>query len=102
MAALGWGNEIRSYRAQLKKDVAARKVSAVALLVADEPRLATMKVQELMLAIPGMGRYRVDKMLRRLIISPSKTIGGMSDRQRSQLVTALGGTMGEITDAPDC
>lgn len=102
MAALGWGNEIRSYRAALKKDMAAKRVSAVDLLVADDPKLATMKVEELLLAIPGYGHWRVAKILRRLVISQSKTVGGLSDRQRAALVTALSGTMSADNRAPDC
>jgi hypothetical protein len=45
-----------------------------------------------MLAMPKYGRVKVNTVLRRSAISPSKTIGGFSRRQREELVEALRGT----------
>jgi hypothetical protein len=41
------------------------------------------------LAVPKMGRVKVDKLLRTCKISPSKTIGGLSERQRNEIVYML-------------
>lgn len=49
----------------------------------------TMKVYSLLMACPGMGEVATTKLLRRLHISPSKTIGGLTPRQRQQLGVAL-------------
>ena len=43
----------------------------------------------MLLAVPKYGRVKVNKMLSQCRIAPSKTIGGLSDRQRSELVTLL-------------
>ena len=40
----------------------------------------------MLLAVPKYGRVKVNKILAHCRISPSKTIGGLSDRQRSELV----------------
>jgi hypothetical protein len=83
--ALVRANEARSARARLKVDVKARRVSA-ADVIADPPELIEgMKVVELLLAVPKVGRVRVDKRLRVAGISPSKTVGGLTGRQRLEL-----------------
>jgi hypothetical protein len=91
--ALERANEIRSYRAQLKRDVKAGEVMVPGLLLQVPPELETMRIQELLRAIPRWGRVKTDRTLRRWAISPSKTVGGLSDRQRAVLVTVLTATM---------
>jgi hypothetical protein len=39
--------------------------------------------------VPKYGRVKVNKLLTQCKVSPSKTIGGLSQRQRSELVTLL-------------
>ena len=43
----------------------------------------------MLLAVPKYGRVKVDKILRQCKISPSKTVGGLSERQRNELVGLL-------------
>lgn len=49
----------------------------------------TMKVYDQLLACRGLGHVGASKLLRRLHISPSKTVGGLSPRQRDALTVAL-------------
>jgi hypothetical protein len=58
MEALKRANDIRSKRAQLKRDLKANKV-------------------------------KTNRILNQCRISPSKTIGGLSERQRAELVAQL-------------
>jgi hypothetical protein len=81
-------NGIRSDRAQLKRDLKAGRKRAVDLLIDPPEWLATMKVFDLLLAVPKYGRVKASKALSRARISPSKTIGGMTRRQRAELVAA--------------
>jgi hypothetical protein len=87
--ALRTANEVRSYRAQLKRDLKARRVKAVDVLLDPEERVATMKVFDLLLAVPKVGRVKVNKILNGERISPSKTVGGLSARQRAVLAGVL-------------
>lgn len=91
LSALERANEIRGHRAQLKRDLAAGRVTVAALLAAEslDARLETMKVFDLLVAAPKYGRVRVNQTLQRCRISPSKTLGGMSPRQRLELVGLL-------------
>lgn len=89
LAALARANEIRSQRAKLKRDLKAGRVSIQQLLDKPPNYLETAKVSDMLLAVPKYGRVKVNKILHTCRISPSKTIGGLSERQRSELVTLL-------------
>src|SRR4051794_33532548 len=89
MDALQRANQIRTRRAQLKRDLKADRSSIHDVLLAPPDWVETAKVFDMMLAVPKYGRVKVNKVLQTCRISPSKTIGGLSERQRSELVTLL-------------
>ena len=89
MEALQRANEIRSRRAQLKRDLKAGRSSIHQLLLEPPDYLETAKVFDMLLAVPKYGRVKVNKILQQCRISPSKTIGGLCERQRSELVGML-------------
>ena len=89
MDALQRANEIRTRRAQLKRDLKAGRLSIHDLLLTPPEYVETAKVFDMLLAVPKYGRVKVNKILANCRISPSKTIGGLSERQRSELVSLL-------------
>jgi hypothetical protein len=89
MDALQRANEIRTRRATLKRDLKGGRVSIHTLLLDPPEYLQTAKVFDMLLAVPKYGRVKVNKVLQQCRISPSKTIGGLSQRQRSELVSLL-------------
>ena len=89
MDALQRANDIRTRRAQLKRDLKGGRVTIHALLNAPPEYLETAKVFDMLLAVPKYGRVKVNKILQQCRISPSKTIGGLSERQRTELVSLL-------------
>lgn len=89
MDALARANLIRTERAQLKRDLKSGRLSIHALLLNPPEYVETAKVFDMLLAVPKYGRVKVNKILAHCRISPSKTIGGLSDRQRSELVSLL-------------
>lgn len=89
MRALAQANETRSMRSKLKREVKAGERSALPLLEQPAPELESMKVHELLLAIPKVGRVKAGKTLARCRVSAHKTLGGLSERQRSELVSLL-------------
>jgi hypothetical protein len=89
MDALQRANEIRSRRAQLKRDLKAGRASIHSLLLDPPQYVETAKVFDLLLAVPKYGRVKANKILTTCRISPSKTIGGLSQRQRDELVAVL-------------
>ena len=89
MEALQRANDIRTARATLKRDLKAGRTSIHQLLTAPPEYLETAKVFDMLLAVPKYGRVKVNKVLQQCRISPSKTIGGLSERQRAELVSLL-------------
>ena len=89
MEALQRANEIRTKRAALKRDLKAGRASIHSLLLEPPDFLETAKVFDMLLAVPKYGRVKVNKVLQLCRISPSKTIGGLSQRQRAELVSML-------------
>src|SRR6266540_1109461 len=89
MDALQRANQIRTRRAQLKRDLKAGRTSINDVLLAPPDWVETAKVFDMMLAVPKYGRVKVNKVLQTCRISPSKTIGGLSQRQRTELVSML-------------
>jgi len=89
MDALARANDIRTRRAQLKRDLKAGRISIHALLEDPPDFLETAKVFDMLLAVPKYGRVKANKVLTTCRISPSKTIGGLSERQRNELVGLL-------------
>jgi hypothetical protein len=89
-AALEVANRTRLYRSKLKADLAAGARQDVdALIVANDPLLRTMHVEDLLRAVPGLGEIKVEQLLRRGGISTSKTIAGLNARQRGFLLVEL-------------
>ncbi|HUR85101.1 MAG TPA: integration host factor, actinobacterial type [Solirubrobacteraceae bacterium] len=92
--ALRRANAVRAARAHLKQSLRAQPRPAATertahIVRAPEDTIATMKVSALLLACPGMGQVSTGRLLRRLGISPTKTIAGLSPRQRDHLGVAL-------------
>jgi hypothetical protein len=89
MDALQRANEIRTRRASLKRELKAGRTQIHGLLLNPPEYLQTAKVFDLLLAVPKYGRVKVNRILTQCRISPSKTIGGLSERQRGELVSYL-------------
>lgn len=89
MDALKVANNVRTKRAHLKRDLKAGRESIHDLLLEPPEWIETMKVFDLILATPKYGRVKVNTILTRCRMSPSKTVGGMSQRQRTEVVSML-------------
>lgn len=91
MSALDRANAVRSKRKDLKAALKAKDKRPQMLLL-DPPEYAlTMRVRDMLLHVPKLGHVKVDRMLRVCRISPSKTLGGISTRQRDELIEQLTG-----------
>lgn len=89
MRALKRANQIRSSRARLKRDLKRGNKSIDRLLFNCPDYIKTAKVFDLLVAVPKLGRVKVNRILTQCRISPSKTVGGLSERQRAELVSYL-------------
>ena len=87
--ALARTNAVRFKRAAIKAALKDGELSIVGLVTEPPQYLASARIKELLLACPGFGRVKVERLLERCKVSPRKTITGLNDRQRRELIEAL-------------
>lgn len=87
--ALRKANEVRARRATDKQRISARLLDPREVLTGPAEHWERAKIAELLLSIPAVGRTKTERILRRLHISPSKTVGGMTPDQRQRLAQAI-------------
>lgn len=85
LAALAYANRIRVQRAELKRVLRSEPWIALHAIQEPAPWLDSMKLVELLAAVPRAGWARVQIWLDRSRISHSKTLGGLTQRQRDAL-----------------
>jgi hypothetical protein len=86
MDALRRANEIRVRRAQLKKDLKDGRVRVEQVLRKPPDYVETAKVFDILMAVPKFGRVKAARFLNQCRISQAKTVGGLSERQRAELI----------------
>jgi hypothetical protein len=89
LLALARANEVRLARAQLKRELAAGAIELAQVLSAPPASAQTAKLRELLLAVPRIGPARVHRALAHCRIAETKTVVGLSDRQRAELIEFL-------------
>jgi hypothetical protein len=88
--ALREANRIRFARAAAKRDLKSGELGVYDLLMAPSEELKGAKVEEMLLAMRGMGRVKVNRIMRDAGISRSKTLVGLTHGQRDRLIEVLG------------
>jgi hypothetical protein len=87
--ALERANEVRTKRAQLKRNLKAGRESIHALLMDPPSYIETAKVFDMLLATPKYGQRKALLVMGCCGISLAKTVGGLTGRQRDVLVAML-------------
>ncbi|MGP0047321.1 MAG: integration host factor, partial [Solirubrobacteraceae bacterium] len=60
--------------------------ASIGELLLDPPAFVqTANVFDMLLALPKVGRVKATKIMNSCRVSPNKTLGGLSDRQRAEL-----------------
>jgi hypothetical protein len=90
LSALEDANRVRFARAAAKRELKSGKLDIYDLLMDPSEELKGAKVEEMLLAMRGMGRVKVTRLLREARISRSKTLVGLTHGQRDRLIRALG------------
>ena len=89
MEALRRANEIRSRRAELTQELKSGRAAITDIIAAPPDYVLTAKVFDMLMAVPKYGKVKATRFLNHCRISQGKTIGGLSDRQRSELLELL-------------
>lgn len=88
--ALEEANRVRFARAATKRDLKSGELSIYDLLMDPSEEQRGAKVEEMLLAVRGLGRIKVTRVLREAGVSRSKTLVGLTHGQRDRLIRALG------------
>jgi hypothetical protein len=91
LRALARANEVRLARAELKRQVAEREISAAHVILECPWEAASMTVSDLLTSQRRWGSTRCRKLLQSIPMSENKTIGSMTERQRQALAQLLEG-----------
>ncbi len=89
MSALRQANQVRGSRAKLKQDLREGTARLEQTLATSADYLATAEVFDLLVAVPKIGPVNAAHLLTIARISPSKTVGALSGRQRARLIELL-------------
>ncbi len=91
LTALGRANAVRSARAQVKRDVAVRRLTVVDVIKLPPPHAGGMVVLDLLRAAPLIGRSKALRVLRSARVASGVRLDELSAGQRDALVAVLGG-----------
>lgn len=86
LRALEQANEVRTARAKLKKELASGKIELVQILADPPACVRTARIRDVLLVVPKIGSVRAGRILAQCRIAHSKTLGGLTDRQRGELI----------------
>ena len=87
--ALALANRVRHQRACLKADLKRGSLSIATIIVDPPAYLTSAKLLDLLVALPRYGQARATRLLESCRISPKRSVGGLSERQRRELLKAL-------------
>lgn len=95
--ALALANGVRTNRAHLKLALKAGSADLRDVLLAPPGFVLTARVFDMLIAAPKYGHVKTTKMLAQCRIAPSKTVGGLTPRQRNELIRLLSLDLGRRT-----
>jgi hypothetical protein len=87
--ALKRANEVRLYRVKVKAAITATKRDADEVLTCGDPLLQQMSIEDLVRAVPGIGKTAARQLLARGAVGPSTTLEQLTERQRGYLLVTL-------------
>jgi hypothetical protein len=91
MRALNRANQVRLARAELKREIADGSRTVADVVVECPWESQSMTIADLLMSQHRWGRTRCRRFLASMPMSETKTIGSMTDRQRTQLAARLRG-----------
>lgn len=85
-AGLELANQIRRSRAELKRELTNGERALAEVLRADEPFIQTMRIADLLQAVPAIGPTKAQRALAANRLGPSSIVKAVSTTRREQLI----------------
>jgi len=90
-AALAKAAKVRKDRAAIRSQLAKREITFSTLLERlDDDSVGKMKVLTVIEAMPGIGKVKARKLMRRIRINENRRLRGLGVRQRAELLDEFG------------
>jgi hypothetical protein len=86
LRALEQANAVRTARAKLKRQLASGEIGLMQILADPPACVRTARLREVLLAVPKIGSVRAGRILAHCRIADAKTLAGLTDRQRGELI----------------
>lgn len=90
MSALSRASQVRTGRAQLRRDIADGQVTIDQVLCDVPDEAATMQVVELLMCQRRWGRVRARKLLKQVPVAENRRLEQLTGRQRDVIIALLG------------
>lgn len=91
LEALSRANDVRRERARIKAGLREGRLRIVDVLVDPPSEVGSMRVADLLLQVPRVGRAKASVLLKLSGVSLATQVGRMTSRQCGELVRVLGG-----------
>lgn len=88
-AALARANDVRTRRAQVKRELVTGELSIGDVLLDPPECLLSMRVGDLVCSLPRFGERRAARFLSRVPVSAVRRVGGLTFRERKRLAWLL-------------
>jgi hypothetical protein len=89
LAALERANEIRTLRAQLKRDLKGGRKAIEDVLSRPPDYLTSATILDVLIWTPKRKRIKASRILRRCHITPTRPVGALTERQRQLIIAEL-------------
>ena len=89
LRALKRANEVRQARARIKRRIASGDLTAAEVILNHPWEIESMRIAEVLLSQRHWGSRRCDEFLLRMSLHEDKSIGSMTERQRSAVAALL-------------
>ena len=85
--------EVRRERASLRQELKSGRTSGAEVIRSAQLAVQwqRIRVRWLLESLPGIGPARADSIMRRHAIAETRRLGGLTDRQRDELIGAIEG-----------
>lgn len=89
LVSLRLANDVRIGRSRLKRAIAAGGIDLCSTIEQPPDFAHGMKLTHLLASLPMLGPVKVRQVLRLANVADHKTVGGLSERQRGEIVRIL-------------
>lgn len=90
-AALEAAKVSRQKRAELKEGLKTGAVTLAEVLDSDDKVVVKTRIEQVIKSLPGVGKVRAEETMEEIGIKTNRTVSGLGERQKRELLEKFGG-----------